>query len=175
MILRILLGVVVVIVLVLVVAATKPSVFHVQKSITVSAPPEKVFALLSDFHDWPRWAPQDRDDKTMQRTYSGASAGTGAVSDWTSRGNAGAGRMTITEATPNTMVDVTVEWQKPFRVRNTHHFTLTPVAGGTEVTWTAEGTNLYMMKVMEVFVGVNGLMGRHFEAGLRNLKEAAQE
>jgi hypothetical protein len=42
------------------------------------------------------------------------------------------------------------------------------------MTWVAAGTNLYMMKVMEVFVGVNGLMGEHFEAGLENLKKAAE-
>jgi hypothetical protein len=32
-----------------------------------------------------------------------------------------------------------------------------------------------MMKVMEVFVGVDGLMGKHFDAGLKNLKAAAEE
>jgi uncharacterized protein YndB with AHSA1/START domain len=175
MILRILLVLVIVVVAVLFFAATKPSTFHVQKSVTIQAPPEKVFSLIADFHHWPQWAPQDREDSTMRRSYSGAASGTGAVSDWTSRGSAGAGRMTMTLAVPSSKVDVAVDWQKPFKVRNTHEFTLTPVGSGTEVRWTAEGTNLYLMKVMEVFVGVDGLMGKHFVAGLGNLKRVAEE
>jgi uncharacterized protein YndB with AHSA1/START domain len=175
MVAKILLGVLIVVAAVLVFAATKPSTFHIAKSVIVQAPPEKVYALIADFHNWPQWAPQDREDATMQRTYSGAANGPGAVSDWTSKGSAGAGRMTITAATPPSRVDVAVDWKRPFQLRNTHQFTLTPVASGTQVTWTAEGTNLYVMKVMEVFVGVNGLMGKHFQTGLGNLKKTAEQ
>ena len=174
MLLRLLLGVVIVVAAVLVIAATKPSTFHIEKSVMIQAPPQKVYALIEDFHNWPQWAAQDREDSTMQRTYSGAATGLGAVSDWTSNGSAGAGRMTITAAMVPSTVDVVVDWKRPFKVRNTHEFTLRPSGNETQVTWIAEGTNLYLMKVMEVFVGVNGLMGRHFEAGLENLKKVAE-
>ena len=73
------------------------------------------------------------------------------------------------------MVDIAVDWNRRFKLRNFNHFTLTPVTGGTQVTWTAEGTNLYVMKVMELFVGIDGLMGKHFQAGLANLKKAAEK
>jgi uncharacterized protein YndB with AHSA1/START domain len=175
MVVRILLGVVLVVAVVLLFAATKPSTFHIEKSITVQAPPEKLYALIADFHNWPQWAPQDREDPTMQRTYRGAASGTGAVSEWTSKGSAGAGQMTITAATASSTVDVAVEWKRPFKVRNAHRFTLTPAGSGTQLVWSADGANLYMMKVMEVFVGVNGLMGKHFEAGLRNLKKIGEQ
>jgi uncharacterized protein YndB with AHSA1/START domain len=174
MLLKLLLGVVIVVAAVLVIATTKPSTFHIEKSVVIQAPPQKVYALIGDFHNWPQWAAQDREDATMQRTYSGAASGLGAVSDWTSKGSAGSGRMTITTATVPSKVDVVVYWKRPFKVRNTHEFTLAPTGDETQVTWTAQGTNLYMMKVMEVFVGVNGLMGRHFEAALENLKKAAE-
>jgi uncharacterized protein YndB with AHSA1/START domain len=174
MVLKLLLGVMFVVAAVLVVAATKPATFHIEKSVMIQAPPEKVFTLIEDFHNWPEWAAQDREDATMQRTYGGAATGLGAVSDWASKGSAGAGRMMITAAMVPSKVDVVVDWKRPFKVRNTHQFTLTPIGDNTRVTWVAEGTNLYMMKVMEVFVGVNGLMGRHFEAGLENLKKVAE-
>jgi uncharacterized protein YndB with AHSA1/START domain len=175
MVLKLLLVVVMVVLSVLLMAATKPAIFHIEKSVMAHAPPGKVFALIEDFHNWPKWAAQDREDATMQRTYGGAATELGAVSDWTSNGSAGAGRMTITAVTVPSKVDVVVDWRKPFKVRNTHEFTLTPIGDETQVTWVAEGTNLYMMKVMQVFVGVNGLMGRHFEAGLQNLKKVAEQ
>ena len=175
MVVKILLGVVVVVAVVLLFAATKPSKFHIEKSVSIQTPPEKVYALIADFHNWPQWAPQDREDPTMQRTYSGATTGQGAVSDWTSKGSAGAGQMTITAAAAPSKVDVVVDWKRPFKVQNAHGFTLTPAGGGTQLSWSAEGTNLYVMKVMELFVGVNGLMGKHFEAGLGNLKRIAEQ
>jgi|ERR1700722_2500539 uncharacterized protein YndB with AHSA1/START domain len=174
MVLKLLMLVVTVMAAVMIIAATRPSTFHIERSVTIQASPEKVYALIGDFHNWPEWAAQDREDTTMQRTYSGATSGPGAVSDWTSKGSAGAGSMKITAAKAPSRVDVAVDWNRPFKVRNTHEFTLAPTGNETQVTWTAEGTNLYIMKVMEVFVGINGLMGRHFETGLQNLKKVAE-
>jgi uncharacterized protein YndB with AHSA1/START domain len=112
MVLKLLLLVVTAVAAVLVIAATRPSTFHIEKSVMIQAPPEKVYALIGDFHNWPEWSAQDREDATMQRTYSGAMTGLGAVSDWTSKGSAGAGRMTITAATVPSKVEVAVDWKK---------------------------------------------------------------
>ena len=172
---KIVVWVVLLITIVLLYAQTRPSTFHIEKSVTINTQPETVYAFIVDFHKWPEWAPQDREDATIKRTYSGAPAGQGAVSEWTSKGSSGAGQMTITASTPPSHINVAVDWSRPFKVRNINDFTLTPVAGGTQVTWAAEGPNLYIMKVMELFVGVDGLMGKHFQVGLANLKEAAEK
>jgi uncharacterized protein YndB with AHSA1/START domain len=175
MILKILLVVCVAIIGILVFAAAKPDTFRIQRSITINAPAERVFALIDDFHQWPRWAPQDREDATMRRSYGLQSSGVGAVSQWTSNGSAGAGEMAIAASVPNSRIDITVDWIKPFKVKNTHEFEIVPVGQRVRVTWNAEGSNLYMMKIMEVFVGINGLMGKHFDIGLKNLKAAAEQ
>lgn len=176
MLLRIFLVVLALIACVLLFAATKPSTFHIERSITIIAPPAKIFALIDDFHNWPQWASQDRDDPAMRRTYSGANAGTGAVCDWTgTKGSTGDGRMIITQDAANSKVSVEADWRKPFPVRNTNEFTLAPAGQATQLTWSITGTNLYMMKVMEVFVGVNGLMGSHLDTGLDNLKKVAEQ
>ena len=57
---------------VLVLAATKPATLRVQRDTTVKAPPEKIFPLISDFHQWRNWSPYENKDPAMQRTYSGA-------------------------------------------------------------------------------------------------------
>jgi hypothetical protein len=33
-------------------AATEPDTLRVQRSTTIKAPPEKIFALINDFHRW---------------------------------------------------------------------------------------------------------------------------
>jgi hypothetical protein len=45
---------------VLIVAATRPDTFRVERTIRVSAPPEKIFRYVNDFHQWGVWSPQPR-------------------------------------------------------------------------------------------------------------------
>ena len=81
-------------------AATQPDSFRVSRSLDISAPPEKIYSILSDFHRSPEWSPYEKLDPDMKRTHSGAPAGKGAVYAWDGDSNAGAGRMEIVEATP---------------------------------------------------------------------------
>jgi uncharacterized protein YndB with AHSA1/START domain len=163
------------IVAVLVIASRRPDTLEVQRSTTIAAPPEKVYALIADFHNWPQWAPQDREDDTMVRTYQGAQQGVGAVSAWTARKTAGAGRAEITAATAPASVVVTVDFTKPFVAHNVNEFALRIAGAGTNVTWTMHGTNVFIAKVMSVFVNMDAMMGKHFEAGLGNLKAVAEK
>ena len=174
MIVRILIIAAVVIAGVLILAATKPDIVRIQRSIEVDAPPEKIFALINDFHNWSRWAPQDREDSTLKRTYSGPASGEGAISEWTGTGNTGKGRMSITKSVPPTGVSIMVDWEKPFVAHNLNEFTLEPHGAATKVTWSMQGTNVYMMKVMSIFMNMDSFMGGHFEAGLSNLKGVAE-
>jgi carbon monoxide dehydrogenase subunit G len=160
---------------VLIFAATRPNTFRVQRSIEINAPAEKIFALIDDFHNWSRWSPQDREDSTMSRTYSGPAHGVGAGSEWESAGKAGKGRMSIAESAPPTEILVKVDFVKPFEAHNVNEFTLQPAGAFTKVTWTMQGKNLYVMKIMGIFVSMDRVMGKHFEAGLDNLKIAAEK
>jgi uncharacterized protein YndB with AHSA1/START domain len=174
MILRIVIIIAVLIAAILAFAATKPKTFHVQRSIIISASPEKVFALINDFHNWSSWAPQDKQDPTMNRTYAGAAKGKDAVSDWDSTGSAGKGRMTMTESVPYRMISINVDFVKPFEAHNINEFAFEPAGTSTKVTWTMNGTNLYIMKIMSVFRNMDRVIGRHFESGLDNLKTVAE-
>lgn len=57
---------------VLIYAATKPDVFRVQRQASIKAPPEKIAAVLGDFHGWEAWSPWEKMDPAMKRSYSGA-------------------------------------------------------------------------------------------------------
>jgi uncharacterized protein YndB with AHSA1/START domain len=175
MILKILLVILGLIAVILIYAATKPGTFHIQRSVTIKAAPEKVFPLIDDLHNWRRWAPQDREDPTMKRTFAGADRGVGATSDWSGAGNTGKGRMTITGSIPSRSVTLAVDWERPFSVRNINQFLLEPDGSNTRVTWSMSGPNLFVMKLMSVFTNMDRMMGQHFESGLDNLKTIAEQ
>ena len=90
-----LIAVVVVILGILAFAATRSDSFSVQRSTTIRAPADKVFALINDFHRWGEWSPWEKLDPALQRTFSGPAAGPGTVYEWTGNNKVGAGpRMT---------------------------------------------------------------------------------
>jgi uncharacterized protein YndB with AHSA1/START domain len=178
MLLRVAITIAAVIAAVLAFAATKSGTFQVQRSISINAPPQKIFSLINDFHHWSAWAPQDKDDPSLQRTYSGPSSGVDAISEWSASGSGGKGRMTIIESVPTSRITVQVDFVKPFEAHNVNQFVLDPLdaeARSTKVTWTMRGTNSYMMKVMSLFVNMDKVAGKHFESGLNHLKTAAEE
>jgi uncharacterized protein YndB with AHSA1/START domain len=156
-------------------AATKPKTFHLQRSITIKAAPDKVFALINDLHKWNDWSAEDNNDPNIQRTFGGAAAGEGAASEWQGSGKSGTGRMLITESIPNMRVSVTVDFVKPFTAHNINVFTLESAGDSTNVTWNFTGTYVYVLKVMSIFVNMDRIMGNHFETGLENLKRVAEQ
>ena len=59
--------------------------FHISRETTIAAPPERIHALVNDFHEWQAWSPWEGLDPAMERTYAGPTSGVGAVYAW--RGN----------------------------------------------------------------------------------------
>lgn len=171
---KILLGLVVIVAAVLLFALTKPDSFSVERSAAIKAPPEKIYPLISDFHQWPQWSPWEKLDPNMKRSLSGAPQGVGAVYAWTGNDDVGEGRMEITGATPPTQVNIKLDFIKPFASQNTTVFTLTPQGDSTQVKWVMQGPAPYITKLMTVFVSMDKMIGKDFETGLSNMKAAAE-
>jgi uncharacterized protein YndB with AHSA1/START domain len=160
---------------VLIYAATKPDTFRIQRAMSVNAPPEKVFALINDFRRWTVWSPWEKMDPALQRTYSGTASGQGAVYAWEGNRKVGAGRMEITDAPSPSKVTIKLDFLRPFEAHNVAEFTLEPKGDATTVTWAMHGPNLFVGKVMSIFVDMDRMIGKDFETGLANLKAAAEQ
>lgn len=154
-------------------AATRPDAFRVQRSATIKAPPQRIAALIQDFHQWMAWSPWEKLDPALKRTYSGAPSGQGAVYEWEGSSKAGKGRMEITEANP-TATTIKLDFLKPFEAHNTVDFLLEPRGDSTNVTWTMQGHNAYIGKLMSLFFNMDRMVGKDFETGLANLKAEAE-
>lgn len=168
---KILIGIVVIILVFVVVVALQPSTFRVERSITIAAPPEKIFAQVNDFHAWTGWSPWEGRDPVMKRTYEGPTAGTGSIYKWSSDNNeVGAGMMTITESRPSDLVKIHLQFIKPFEGDNTAEFIFKPANDSTTVTWSMYGPNSFMAKAVGLFMNMDKMVGGEFDKGLTNLK-----
>jgi uncharacterized protein YndB with AHSA1/START domain len=159
---------------VLVLAASKPNTFSVQRSRTIKVPPEKIFPLINDFQRWGGWSPWEKMDPAMNRRHSGAASGTGAVYEWEGNKKVGQGRMEIIESSPVRKVTIKLDFLKPFEAHNTAEFTLESIGDSTSVTWTMHGPAPFMSKLMTVFVSMDRMVGKDFETGLANMKAIAE-
>lgn len=166
---------VVLVVGVLVIASMRPNDFSVQRSVSIQAPPEKIFPMIDDFRQWPAWSPWEKLDPTMKRTLSGAASGVGAVYAWDGSGKVGAGRMEIKEAMVPSKIGIQLDFIKPFEGHNIADFTLAPNGQSTEVIWRMHGPAPFVSKLMGLFFDMDIMIGKDFEAGLANLKAAAEK
>jgi uncharacterized protein YndB with AHSA1/START domain len=155
-------------------AATRPDTFSVQRSLDIKAPPDKLFALITDLRGWTAWSPYEKRDPAMKRSYSGAPAGNGAAYAWDGNRNVGAGRMEITDLQAPSKVVIALDFLRPFKAQNTAEFTLRPQGDATNVTWKMHGPNLYIGKVMGTFINMDRMIGKDFEDGLASLKAVAE-
>jgi uncharacterized protein YndB with AHSA1/START domain len=155
---------------VLILAMRKPSTLRVTRATSIRAPAERIFPLISDFHQWVTWSPYEQKDPAMKRSYSGAERGRGAVYAWDGNNNVGSGRMEILDAAPPSKIVIKLDFFKPFEGHNTAEFTMLPQGDVTNLTWTMHGPAVFMTKVMQLFINLDHMIGKDFEVGLANLK-----
>jgi uncharacterized protein YndB with AHSA1/START domain len=175
MIKTILIGLVLVVAAILIYAATRPDGLHIERSASIKAPPEKIFALINDFQQWPQWSPWEKLDPDMKRTLSTPAHGVGASYGWVGNSKVGEGRMEILSTSAPYKIDIKLDFLKPFEAHNKALFTLTPQGDGTTVLWVMEGPTPYITKLMSVFMDMDKMIGKDFEAGLANMKAAAEK
>ena len=160
---------------VLVLAATKPGTLRVVRSASIRAPAEKIFPLISDFQQWRSWSPWEDKDPAMKRTYGGAESGKGAVYAWDGDKNVGSGRMEILETSALSKIVIKLDFFKPFEGHNTAEFTMLPQGDATHLTWVMHGPANFMSRLIQVFMNLDNMIGKDFEAGLANLKKLTEK
>jgi hypothetical protein len=171
---KILIGLVVLVVGFLAVVAMQPADFRVTRTATISAPPPTVFAHVNDLHQWEAWSPWAKLDPAMKQTYAGAPAGVGASYTWSGNKDVGEGRMTITESHPSDLIQLKLEFLKPFASTCEVEFNFKAAGDQTAVAWAMTGKNNFMAKAVGLFMNCEKMVGGQFEQGLAQLKAAVE-
>ena len=181
MLVKILIGVTGVVVLfVAVVAATRPSAYHIERKLEVAAPADLVFGVLNDLHQFAGvlvlfGSPLETRDPHMQKTFEGPAAGVGQSYAWSGNREVGKGKMTIDESVPGQKVGVKLEFVKPMASTATCALTLAGTPTGSFVTWSMDGNHNFIGKAFGMFMNMDNMLGTDIEKGLAQLKTVAEE
>lgn len=149
----------------------QPNTFRILRSAVIDAPPERIYPLINDLHEWARWSPWSKLDPQQVVTFEGSPLGAGALMSWAGNKKVGAGKMKIIESSQNERIRMKLQFLKPMKAINDVQFDLKPVGETrTEVVWTMSGKNEFMGKAVNAFMNCDKMVGGQFEEGLSNLR-----
>lgn len=151
-------------------ASTKPDTYHVERSVSLAATPADAFPFVNDFTKWATWNPFRHGDPDMKTETSENPVGVGAWTSWKGNSQVGEGKMTITGAMPDAQVIEHIDFLAPMPGQGTATFKMEAEGEGTKFTWAMDGDMNLISKVMDLVVGMEGMIGPQFEDGLAELK-----
>lgn len=161
-------------ILLFVIIAGQPGEFVVTRSGKMAAPPEKVFAHVNELKKWDDWSPWAKLDPDAKNTFAGPASGAGAAMTWSGNNKVGEGTMTITESAPSSLIQLRLEFLRPFKATNSVEFTFDGRGPQTLVTWSMFGKNNLFSRIFGLFVNCEQMCGKDFEKGLASLKAVAE-
>jgi uncharacterized protein YndB with AHSA1/START domain len=169
-----LIGVAVLVVALIAFISTRPSTFHVERSLAIAAPPAVAYGYVNELKRWPDWSPWEKLDPAMKRTFEGPAGGVGASYYWSGNDQVGEGRMTVTDSVPASKVAMKLEFMRPWESTSSVEFALKPEPTGVNVTWAMNGDHNFMSNAMSLFMDMDKMVGTDFEKGLVQLKAASE-
>lgn len=171
---KILIGLAVILVIFAVVVATRPDDFRVTRSATMAATPAVIFEQVNDFHKWDAWSPWAKLDPNSKVVFEGPTSGKGAIFKWSGNNEVGEGQQTIIDSRPAELVQIKLDFIRPFAGTNTVDFTFKPEGPNTLVTWSMYGKNNFIGKAMSLVMDCDKMLGGFFEKGLASLKSIVE-
>lgn len=174
MIVKILIGLAIVIAVFAAFVASRPDDVRVSRSIVINSPASAIYLLVNDQRKHGQWAPWDKLDPNIQKTFEGQQVGIGSITRWSGNNQVGKGSSTIIENRPDELVKFHLDFEAPMKATNTAEFTFEPQGDATLVTWVMYGKANFMAKAVNIIMDCDKMVGEQFEIGLKSLKEIVE-
>jgi hypothetical protein len=152
-----------------------PKTYTVSRSINVGATDTTVYQNVADFNHFLKWNPWYKMEPSAKITITGAPAQVGHTYAWKDGKKTGAGEMKITEATPYTSVKTAMKFLEPFENSTQVQFNFAKLGDSTKVIWSMNGENNIVARWICLFMDMDAMVGKDFEAGLKSLKQLSEK
>jgi len=160
-----------IILLLVIVGLFLPSEYALERSITIQAPIDAVFAQVNDLRNWEKWGPWQEEDPTTKITYGDSTIGVGASYSWTSE-KSGDGSLVIVESVQNQSITTDLDFGTEGKAQG--HWTFEQTDDGVRVTWGMHGDSGYNLIGRYFGMMMDTMVGPYFDKGLANMKEIAE-
>jgi uncharacterized protein YndB with AHSA1/START domain len=113
--------------------------FQVERAIEIHAQPDRVFAVVADYHTWTTWSPWLCAEPDAKVTVTGGGSSVGSVYAWTGEAT-GQGELEHKRLEPGQLIEDEIRFLKPFKSKSRVAFELIPQGEGTRLTWSMDGS-----------------------------------
>lgn len=159
--------------LVVVLGLVGPKHSRISRSTMIAAPPGLVWEHMSTLAKQNEWSPFLAMDPGAKVTYEGTDGEVGAKSAWQGE-QTGTGEQVITRVEPGKQMDVDLHFIAPFEGQAKGSMVLDAASDSTRVTWSYDGENNFIARIMCVFKDMDAMMGPVFASGLDQLKKMCE-
>jgi uncharacterized protein YndB with AHSA1/START domain len=145
----------------------------VERSVTIAAPPEKVYGVAGTLRRFNEWSPWAELDPAAVYSYEGPEQGVGQKMSWISaKPEVGRGAQTVTEAVPNEKIVTELDFGSMGKAAST--LSIKPDASGSIVIWGFRSEN---DGVLERWTSLmfDKWIGADYEKGLAKLKALVEK
>jgi uncharacterized protein YndB with AHSA1/START domain len=149
-----------------------PAKFKIERTVTIAAPAEKIYPMISETRKWPTWTVWNERDPGMKIDYTGPASGAGAKWAWQSKSE-GNGSMEFISADVSRGIGYKLVLAD-VGMTSTGVLSMAPAGSGTKLTWTNEGEfggNPFMRYFGLV---MDRMVGKDYEACLAKLKKLVE-
>lgn len=148
-----------------------PSHYDVSRSIEISRPSGYVFEYLRFLKNQDQWSPWGKKDPQMKKKFTGTDGEVGAVSRWEGNKEVGTGEQEITRIEVGRRIETELRFLKPWKSTSNAYMEVAPISERrTMVRWGFSGKNGFPMRILMLFMSMDKMIGKDFEAGLSDLK-----
>lgn len=162
--------------LIVILAMIAPKTYNVLRTIDVSRPKDEVFEYLKSLKKMDEWSPWARKDPNMEKKFTGTDGEVGALSYWNGNKDVGEGEQEIVRIVKGERIESELRFLKPWKSTSDCYTQVDDAGSGTtKVTWGFSGKNKFPMSIMMLFMSMDKMVGKDFEAGLKNLKTVLEK
>ena len=147
--------------------------YHLERSIVINAPKEKIWENVHTLANINKWNPWLKKDPNTKGSYEGQDGTVGAVYRWESK-EVGTGSQTLTKLDAPSRTESHLHFIKPFEGEAEVFMDLKEEGNGTKVNWGFDTHYSYPKNVMLLFVNMDKVMGESYDDGLNQLKALSE-
>ncbi len=157
--------------IVLIAAAFVSKDFAVERSIVINKPKAQVFEYLKSLKSQNDWSAWGKKDPNMKSEFIGTDGTVGCISKWSGNKEVGTGEQEMKKIVEGERIETELRFTEPFESKSLAHFITESIdSNTTTVKWGFEGSMMYPLNIMKVFMNMDKKVGKDFEEGLNNLK-----
>lgn len=146
--------------------ATLSGHYEVRRTRWVEADIAAVFAKIRDFKSWPDWSPWLMHEPEATLEFSADCGDEAGFYRWDGK-RLGAGKLSHVKFNPPYGIKQRIEFTRPFKSVCRVAFELAEKDGGTEVTWSMQGTLPFLLRFMTRKTA--DMIGKDYDLGLAML------